>query len=192
MQKYSSIPVALPVVIGTALVIAAGQGKQSPMSQLLAFGPLTFVGLISYSLYLWHWPFIVFSQYYLVRSLNLGEMVVAVAGMTTCAILSWRYVERPFRSRTIAARTVFLFAAAGAATLAVLVSVLIWSNGLPGRMSGEAAAINAAVGTNYRCPVSNFLRLGQSRACVLNLPTRNPADAKIVLLGNSHAQMYAP
>lgn len=192
LQKYGSIPVALPVVIGTALVIAAGQGKQSPISRLLAFGPLTFVGLISYSLYLWHWPFIVFSQYYLVRNLNLGEMAVAVAGMTICAILSWRFVERPFRSKTIAARTVFLAAAGGAAALAVAASVLIWSNGLPGRMSGEAAAINAAVGTNYRCPVSNFLRLGQSRACVLNLPSRNPADAKIVLLGNSHAQMYAP
>ncbi|MER8776382.1 acyltransferase family protein [Mesorhizobium sp. M0977] len=191
-QSYAFMPVALPVVAGTALVIAAGQGKQSPISRLLAAGPLAFVGLISYSLYLWHWPFIVFSQYYLVRDLNLGEMVVAVAGMTICAILSWRYVERPFRSRTIAARAVFLAAAGGAATLAVLASVLIWSNGLPGRMSGEAAAINAAVGTNYRCPVSNFLRLGQSRACVLNLPSRNPADARIVLLGNSHAQMYAP
>ncbi|MES0068023.1 acyltransferase [Mesorhizobium sp. M0074] len=191
-QSYAFIPVALPVVAGTALVIAAGQGKQSPVSWVLAAGPITFVGLISYSLYLWHWPFIVFSQYYLVRDLNLGEMVVAVAGMMICAILSWRYVERPFRSRTIAARAVFLSAAAGATTLAVAASVLIWSNGLPGRMSGEAAAVNAAVGTNYRCPISNFLRMGQSRACVLNLPSRNPADARIVLLGNSHAQMYAP
>ncbi|CCV14977.1 SGNH hydrolase domain-containing protein [Mesorhizobium sp. STM 4661] len=89
-------------------------------------------------------------------------------------------------------RTVCLAAAGGAGVLAALASVLIWSNGLPGRMSGEAAAINAAVGTNYRCPVQNYLRLGESRACVLNLPSRDPADADVVLLGNSHAQMYAP
>ncbi|TIM35414.1 MAG: hypothetical protein E5Y69_19750 [Mesorhizobium sp.] len=119
-------------------------------------------------------------------------MMVAVSGMTVCAIVSWRYVERPFRSRAIAVRTVCLAAVAGAGALAVTASVLIWSNGLPGRMSGEAAAINAAVGTNYRCPVSNYIRMGQSRACVLNLPSRSPSDANVVLLGNSHAQMYAP
>lgn len=192
LEMYGAVPVALPVVIGTALVIAAGQSGQSAVSRLLAAGPLPFIGLISYSLYLWHWPFIVFSQYYLVRDLNLKEMAVAVAGMTICSILSWRYVERPFRSRTVAARTVFLSAAAGAAALAIVASVLIWSDGLPSRMNGEAAAINAAVGTNYRCPVQNYLRLGQSRACELNLPSRKPADAKIALLGNSHAQMYAP
>ncbi|MER9432998.1 acyltransferase family protein [Mesorhizobium sp. M0408] len=193
VEVLHSIPVALPVVAGTALVIAAGQGKQSPASRVLAARPLVFVGLISYSLYLWHWPVIVFSQYFLIRDLNPGEMIIAVLAMTICAILSWRYVERPFRSRNIAARTVFFSAAAGAATLAVAASVLVWSNGLPGRMSGEAAAFNAAVGTNYqRCPVSNYVTLSTSRACVLNLPTRNPSDANIVLLGNSHAQMYAP
>ncbi|TIL51511.1 MAG: acyltransferase [Mesorhizobium sp.] len=159
---------------------------------MIATPPLVFVGLISYSLYLWHWPFIVFSQYYLVRDLNIGEIMIAGAGMAICAIVSWRYVERPFRSRAISARSVCLAAAAGASVLAAIASALIWSNGLPGRISGEAAAINAAVGTNYRCPVSNFLRIGQSRACVLNLPSRNPSDAKVVLLGNSHVQMYAP
>ncbi|MER9880658.1 acyltransferase family protein [Mesorhizobium sp. M0118] len=193
VEVLHSIPVALPVVIGTTLVLAAGQSKQSPVSQVLAARPLVFVGLISYSLYLWHWPVIVFSQYYLIRDLNPGEMIIAVLAMTICAIMSWRYVERPFRSRIISARTVFLSAAAGAAALALVALVLIWSNGLPARMSGEAAAFNAAVGTNYqRCPVANYVTIGTSRACVLNLPTRNPSDANIVLLGNSHAQMYAP
>ncbi|RWE11766.1 MAG: acyltransferase [Mesorhizobium sp.] len=192
LQTYGSVPAALPVVIGTMFLIAAGQVQQPSINRIIAASPLAFVGLISYSLYLWHWPFIVLSQYYLVRHLNIGEMTIAVAGMTICAIVSWRYVERPFRSRAMAARTVCLAAGAGVGALVVMASVLIWSNGLPGRMSGEAAAINAAVGTNYRCPVPNFLRVGKSRACVLNLPTRNPSDAKVVLLGNSHAQMYAP
>ncbi|MER9891683.1 acyltransferase [Mesorhizobium sp. M0119] len=191
-RLFGSVPVALPAVIGAMLLIFAGQDKQSPINRLLAMRPLVFVGLISYSLYLWHWPFIVFSQYYLIRDLNFTEMTVAAVGMVICATLSWRYVERPFRSKTIPARSVYSAAAAGAAILAVLASVLIWSNGLPGRMSGEVAIINAAVGTNYRCPVSNYLSVGLSRACTLNLPSRNPSDANVVLLGNSHAQMYAP
>ncbi|MER9899946.1 acyltransferase [Mesorhizobium sp. M0130] len=124
VEVLHSIPVALPVVIGTTLVLAAGQSKQSPVSQVLAARPLVFVGLISYSLYLWHWPVIVFSQYYLIRDLNPGEMIIAVLAMTICAIMSWRYVERPFRSRIISARTVFLSAAAGAAALALVALVL--------------------------------------------------------------------
>lgn len=192
VQWFGSVPVALPAVFGTMLLIFAGQDKQSPINRMLAIRPLVFVGLISYSLYLWHWPVIVFSQYYLVRDLHPGEMVVANVAMTSCAVLSWRYVERPFRSKSIPARSVCTAAGSGAAMLAAVAGALIWSNGLPSRMSGEAAAINAAVGTNYRCPVPNYIRMGQSRACVLNLPSRNPADANVVLLGNSHAQMYAP
>ncbi|RUV65219.1 MAG: acyltransferase [Mesorhizobium sp.] len=191
-QVYAFVPVALPVVVGAMLVIAAGRVQQPLANRLIAAPPLVFVGLISYSLYLWHWPIIVFSQYYLIRELNIGEMVIAVAVMSLGAYASWRYVERPFRSKFMPARTVCLAAAGGAGALAVIASVLIWSNGMPGRMSGEAAAINAAVGTNYRCPVSNYVRMGQSRACVLNLPSRDPSDANVVLLGNSHAQMYAP
>jgi hypothetical protein len=40
--------------------------------------------------------------------------------------------------------------------------------------------------------VNDYLAFGASRACILNLPSRNPADARVVLMGNSHAQMYAP
>lgn len=71
-------------------------------------------------------------------------------------------------------------------------SILLVAKGLPGRLNSEAALINSAVGTNYRCPVSSYLVLGASRACLLNLPARDPNDADVVLLGNSHAQMYAP
>ena len=69
---------------------------------------------------------------------------------------------------------------------------MLFTKGLPGRLSVEAAAINQAVDTNYRCAISDYLAFGRSRACVMNLPSRNPADADVVLLGNSHAQMYAP
>ncbi|TIP08670.1 acyltransferase family protein [Mesorhizobium sp.] len=191
VEVFRSIPVALPVVIGTMLVISATGSRQSPFNRLLGTDPFVFIGLISYSLYLWHWPVIVFSQYYLIRDLNVGEMMIAVVGMTLLAVISWRYVERPFRSRALAAQTVFLAAAAGAATLVAVASVFVWSNGLPARMSGEAATINAAVGTgSRRCLISDYVTIGAARACALNLPTRNPSDANVVLLGNSHAQMY--
>ena len=186
------VPVAVPAVVGTSLLIFAGQHDRSPINRMLRLRPVVFVGLISYSLYLWHWPIIVLSQYYLVRALTLPEMAAALALMSACAIGSWRLVERPFRSKRISIERVRLIAALGAATLAAAAGGVLFAKGLPGRLSVEAAAINQAVDTNYRCAISDYLAFGRSRACVMNLPSRNPADADVVLLGNSHAQMYAP
>jgi len=64
--------------------------------------------------------------------------------------------------------------------------------GFPSRLNAAAAQINGAVGTNFRCAISDYLLLGLGHACTLGLPSRNPEDADVVLLGNSHAQMYAP
>jgi hypothetical protein len=63
---------------------------------------------------------------------------------------------------------------------------------LPARLNQKAALINKAVDSHYRCPATEYISFGLSRACPMNLPSRNPADAEVVLLGDSHAQMYAP
>ncbi|MFX9038917.1 hypothetical protein ABTN43_20240, partial [Acinetobacter baumannii] len=54
---------ALPPVLGAALIIAAGSGQQSAATtHLLGARPLRAVGLVSYSLYLWHVPVIALSR----------------------------------------------------------------------------------------------------------------------------------
>jgi peptidoglycan/LPS O-acetylase OafA/YrhL len=186
------VPAAMPAAIGTALLVLAGQHDRSLINRMLRLRPVVFVGLISYSLYLWHWPIIVFSQYYLVHALTPPEMAAALGLMTACAIGSWWFVERPFRSKQMPIRKVRLAAGTGVMALAAAGVGLLWANGLPGRLSAEASVINQAVDTNYRCPISDYLAFGRSRACVMNLPSRKPSDADVVLLGNSHAQMYAP
>jgi hypothetical protein len=153
---------------------------------------LVFVGLISYSLYLWHWPIIVFFRYYLVREPTIPEMGGAIVLMTALAILSWRYIERPFRASAVSIRTVRYSVLAGVILAVLAAWVIIARSGFPERLKPEAARINADVGTNYRCAVSDYLYFDQSPACALELPSRDPQDADIVLLGNSHAQMYAP
>jgi peptidoglycan/LPS O-acetylase OafA/YrhL len=90
---------AVPACLGTVAIIAAGLSQQTLVSRLLSVKPVVFVGLISYSLYLWHWPLISLSSYRLERQLNVGEAVAVVAVSFVIAVLSWRYVERPFRTR---------------------------------------------------------------------------------------------
>jgi peptidoglycan/LPS O-acetylase OafA/YrhL len=185
-------PVALPAVIGTALIILAGKHGSPSINRVLRWRPMVFIGLISYSLYLWHWPIIVFGRYYLVREFTVSEELAALALMAVCAILVWRFVERPFRSRQVPIHAVRVAAGAGVLFLATAAAALLAARGLPGRLSAEASAINQAVDTNYRCPLSQYLAFGASRGCLMNLPSREPADADVILLGNSHAQMYEP
>jgi hypothetical protein len=179
-------------VLGTALLVRIGQSAGTPVSRALSFTPLVWVGLISYSLYLWHWPVIVFSKYWLVRDLRPLEIAAAGAFMFLAAWLSRRYVERPFRSRQYPVRKLYLGSALGTVALAAVGLALLRSGGLPTRLSAEAAVINEAVGTNYHCELDEFLKIGPTRGCAMNLPSGDPRDAQVVLLGNSHAQMYAP
>lgn len=80
----NNIPLATVVVFGASLLILAGQNESPVVTRLLTFYPLVIVGLVSYSLYLWHWPILVLSQYYLVRELYLFEIIVAFVFMMVC------------------------------------------------------------------------------------------------------------
>jgi peptidoglycan/LPS O-acetylase OafA/YrhL len=197
VRLYGCVPESIFTVAGTALLVYAGE-RTSPernypfVNRLLSLPVLVFFGLISYSLYLWHWPILVFSRYYLVRELRAHELIAALLLMLVCATFSWRFIERPFRNKTVRMRLVGCVVGGTTAALVVGALIFIGAHGLPERLNAAAAVINESEGNNYRCPISEYLKFGSSRACQLNLPSRNPADAQVVLLGNSHAQMYAP
>lgn len=190
--SFFAIPKAFPAVFGASLLIFSGQRTLPTASRYLAFRPVVLTGLVSYSLYLWHWPVIVFGQYYLVRPFNVQESLIALAAMVVLAIFSWRFIERPFRNKAMSILSVRNAALGSGLVLAVCSAVLIVTAGLPSRLDARAAIINSAVGTNYRCPVADYIAVGTSRACLMHLPSGKAQDADVVLLGNSHAQMYAP
>ena len=84
---------------------------------------MVFLGKISYSLYLWHWPLIVFAKYVLVRDLDLFEK--AVIGIVSVALgtLSWHFVEQPFRTgrwQALVPRKLFVAAAVAMASFAAV------------------------------------------------------------------------
>lgn len=114
---------ALPPCLGTALIIWANERGDdkvpTAVGAALATRRVVFIGLISYSLYLWHWPFLAFSRYVTLAPLTLGYRFLMRGAMLSlaslAAVLSWKYVETPFRARKLGAsrRSVFLFAGTG-------------------------------------------------------------------------------
>jgi peptidoglycan/LPS O-acetylase OafA/YrhL len=83
---------------GTAALIYLGKsGEPTFVASGLSLRPVVAIGLISYSLYMVHWPIIVFARYALLRDLAGWEIVAAVTAAFVLAYLSYRFVETPFR-----------------------------------------------------------------------------------------------
>lgn len=118
---------ALVPVAGTVLVIASGGAGRTPWSAtILAWSPLRYIGRISYSMYLWHWPLIVFGAIAL-KGVVPDEVQGALAiGLTVLlAAATYRWVEDPLRhGRLIGRRPSRNLAAALVASIVVVVLAL--------------------------------------------------------------------
>ncbi|MEW4489801.1 acyltransferase family protein [Thalassoglobus sp. JC818] len=89
---------ALIPCIGSCLVIYANSSEQTTVGRILSHRFLTTIGLMSYSLYLWHWPLIVFPKYWLGEDLSVMIRLAILAASFLLAFVSWKYIETPFRS----------------------------------------------------------------------------------------------
>ncbi|NVK26374.1 MAG: acyltransferase [Gammaproteobacteria bacterium] len=96
-QAFPGINALWPC-LGTAILIYCGRDQsQLPfINKLLSVKPIVLLGLISYSLYLWHWPVLVFTQY---MGLEMSGIVriVCLAIIVFISYLSWRFIETPTR-----------------------------------------------------------------------------------------------
>ena len=90
---------ALVPTLGAAAIIAGGMNgrAETGVGRLLTLKPMRWVGDISYSLYLWHWPLIVIGTYLLGGELRVRYGLLIVAFAILPAWLSYRFVENPFR-----------------------------------------------------------------------------------------------
>jgi len=89
---------AVAPTVGSLLVIAAG--ADSRLNLLLGRRPLVQIGLISYPIYLWHFPLIVFTRLQSpTRTLSLWTALGLIAATVVLAALTYRLVEQPIRAR---------------------------------------------------------------------------------------------
>lgn len=95
-MRFPGLAALLPCV-GAAFVIMGGHFGSGFTTRTLTLSPIVGVGLISYSLYLWHWPLLVFSNYWSIDELLWYWRLSIVIASFPVAWLSWKYVEQPFR-----------------------------------------------------------------------------------------------
>jgi peptidoglycan/LPS O-acetylase OafA/YrhL len=188
---------ALAPCAGAALIVAAGRSGSSLVGRVLSLKPVTFIGLISYSLYLWHWPIIVFQTMESplmsgasVRAAKLISIFVSLA----VATLSWKFVETPFRASRIRMARIALFkvaAAAAAAVAAVGITALI-SQGFPSRYPSNAIQVasyldydSAKYFRDGKCFISSEYKYSDYdfSQCL----REDPGKKNYLLFGDSHA-----
>lgn len=184
---------ALPPVLGTAAILLAERDGLTPVGRLLSTTPLRAIGMASYSLYLWHWPVIVFARYVAQAALGPGEMVTALLAIAVLGGAAWRWIETPLRKVAMTRRAIFAAVGAGAAVLAALALVMIASHGLVQRYPVGLRAM--ALGTQHgnpdrlRCDSPSLARIANGDLCVIGAAGKNPDFA---LVGDSFGDALSP
>ena len=136
-------PNALFPCVGAWLIIYSGGGGESMARSLLGFRPLVFVGVISYSLYLWHWPLLALTRYYYAAPwISTAHKVAPLVLSFVLAFLSFEWIETPFRRRRAGttARTLWIGVGASAA-LASLAAVIVYTDNIPTAFNAHTSRI---------------------------------------------------
>ncbi|MBT2294395.1 acyltransferase family protein [Pseudomonas fluorescens] len=122
-DKFPGI-LAIPACVGVVLLLTS---EKSQISEFMSSAPLVFIGALSYSLYLWHWPILAAIRY-ITGEYNIeGGAAVVFVLLTTClAYISYRFIETPLRLQSSWKNTAFRLSVLGAiVALAVALTEII-------------------------------------------------------------------
>jgi peptidoglycan/LPS O-acetylase OafA/YrhL len=171
---------ALIPTVGAGLIIVFSTPK-TLVGRFLGSKPLVGLGLISYSLYLWHQPLFAFARQ---RSLTepgaallIGLIFIAILG----AYLSWRFVERPFRNKNkVSLNGILIFSIAGFAVYTTIGIAGIVTDGFIHRFHKDLHPL-LTIDNNPRYS-------GLHAARLIDKNFSNDGRSKILIIGDSYAQ----
>ena len=194
-SRDTPLPLATSMAcVGTALIIHSSENGTSVVGRLLSWRPAVFIGLISYSLYLWHWPIMVFqrSDGFLFAQASETAKLGLIAVSIGVAYLSWKFVELPFRIRnkTISVRLALGGALASMAVVGAIGATALALNGAPYRFPQSVVSIGSYLGYNPaaafregQCYLGANRQTFDTKACL----TKDATRPNYLLIGDSHA-----
>lgn len=181
--------IALLPVLGTVLVIAAGP-RAWPNRHLYAARPMVAIGLISYPLYLWHWPLIAYAYVEEGAKPASGIRIAAVGVALLLAWMTYRFVEQPVRQRM--ARAAVLPVLLSAMLVVGIAGLALWArDGVPSRVAGAerlqvAEEPKPDPASAARCR-ERFPELAAAAYCFASAE----AEPVVAFVGDSHALQFA-
>lgn len=187
---------ALVPVLGSAIIIFGSDRSDTAVGKILSSKPFTWIGKISYSLYLWHWPVLVLSHYYNIFPLGEIQLGLVFVVMLFISWVSWYFVERPFRSKTIVTGKRLSMIGIPVAVSLIGISIILQTN---------LSAVKALTNPGIEYPDEEVWNSGWEKweECVLpsikypyeellKCPIGDQnAEPTFLLIGDSHAQVLA-
>jgi peptidoglycan/LPS O-acetylase OafA/YrhL len=187
---------AIAPCAASLILIQTSRQQSTLVGKFLSIRPLTYTGLISYSLYLWHYPVLVLFGYYNIQKVGLFGTGVLIACIYLLAITSWKFVEKPVRRRTFLKSNRSLLMTALVVNIVLLGTGLVFwkSDGLPARFpledrarGGEWLFDSAAI---TKCANLPFDKIASGDLCSFG-PQDNDA-VRVIVWGDSHAMALLP
>lgn len=187
--------IALLPVISIFLIITLTYSHQTIVGNILAHPMLVGIGLISYPLYLWHWPILVFMHHLHIGTDSIFSIGLFLLLTFSLAYGSYRWIETPIRRKTIFAAPRQLLQAVALAFLAfVIFGVhILTTDGGSYRYSEKATSfLTARINSRTtRCTIWSLIKQGNPAICQLVEGDASPSKSKkIMVWGNSHAGMW--
>lgn len=179
-------------VLGAGLLIYAGDG---PVSKLLSWWPLQFVGTASYSIYLWHWPFLLAFRERFGTDPSAVQVAALIAASVVAGWASYMLVEQPGRQRLRNVSIAAVFALSIGSGYA-FTAILNKTDGLQGRLPPYLRAASEAMKSDApraRECMRDVDGTKHSPGDFCNLGIA-PATARPVMMlwGDSFANMFQP
>lgn len=206
----------VPVLGTIALLVAGASAVSNPVKTLLSTGPFQYVGKISYSLYLWHWPFVVFATT-IWGALAPGWLTLATLASAIPAAISHKLIEEPFHlSKMLGLRpNRALVLGAVCITASLVAGLALSTNRIDVKTLSADQAPGAAVLKGGKFPIENKVEgirpspldanddKGQAYddgCLVFGSTVDSPSciygdensDTTVIIFGDSHALQYAP
>ncbi len=183
----------LAVTVASAVLIASLDLMGAhPLRRLVGSRAPAAVGRLSYSLYIWHWPVIVFLPLFADRHdlPILGGKPALVVAMTVFAVISYRLWEQPLRFRVWRRAPARRVVVAGLAASIALSALTVPFLRPPGGFEGRALASVRDLAKPGACPyfARDWPDPARSRACV----QRRGGGRTVAVVGDSHAQQWLP
>lgn len=193
--KFPGLNALIPC-LATVIIIYLSQISDKK-SFILGNSYATWFGKISYPMYLWHWPLIVFFNIYLIEIVLITQALIFITTIGL-AYLTYKYIELPARkwmawSNKRVILFIFVLPSFG---FSVIAGVVQYSNGLPKRfdenVNRQVAALQSAahvVRKDCHDAPKDKAILPDPSLCVLG--NANKADIDLILIGDSHANSLA-
>lgn len=178
--------IALIPTMGAALIIYAGCiSHKNFINKIMSTKPFVAFGVLSYSLYLWHWPLLAFWHYY-----NYGQNITLIDGMLVIiftiglSTFSYFFIEKPVKYKKYTFKQAFIKLQLIPIILAISLSgIIIKTHGIPGRVDAKLQKETLFLSDKY-C-------FGYVRGdCIIGDKSQHPP--KVILFGDSHAAALFP